>query len=517
MFRPHFSIRFITFLAILAASLILTAGLGASQNESQLTPPPKPGSTGAGGSGNTNRGPLVPGETLSYYVSWGTFTTAARLDLEVVDQGSFFGQDGYQLRARVNTTGSVRSVFQEIDNQYTTYVQGGTLLPHRIETSIRQGVRSSEDLMTIDQQGRQARFADDSQRNLSGETYDLVSLFYALRTKGFASGSKGKLFAIYGRELVELDIKVQDRARITTPTGTYNAVRVEIDPKDQSKYKTQVWFSDDAQKLPVLITAKLPFGEVRAELSGVSYNPRPKPIWTKEKYTEGPKGAGEKYAEVEKSRPFGVGERIAYNVSWGSFATVGKASFSVRQRGRIGSRSVMELAGEASTTGLARGLIEVEDEMISVVDAATLAPLRTETRLREGKRRKQIIADYNWSDGTVKLTNGTHFRIPAQTLDLVSLFYAVRASPLQPGGVSNFSLLDANHRPLVLTFKTAKVEQIGSQLGNLPAIQVDVLREKDLVAQVWVSNDARRIPLYLALKTRFGELRFYVSSASGLR
>ncbi len=517
MFRPHLSTRFITFLAIVAAALILTTAPGASQNEGQLTPPPKPGSAGAGGSGNTVRGPLVPGETLSYYVSWGSFTTAGRLDLEVVDQGSFFGHDGYQLRARVNTSGNVRSVFQEIDNQYTSYVQAGTLLPHRIETSIRQGSRGSDDLLIMDQQGRQARYADDSQRSLSGETYDLVSLLYALRTKGFGSGAKGKFFAIYGRDLVEVDIKVQDRARITTPTGTYNAVRVEIDPKDQSKYKTQVWFSDDAQKLPVLMTAKLPFGEVRAQLSGVSYNPRPKPIWTKEKYTEGPKGAGEKYAEVEKSRPFGLGERIVYNVSWGTFATVGKASFSVRQRGRIGNRSVIELAGEASTTGLARGLIEVEDEMISVVDAATLAPLRTETRLREGKRRKQITADYNWSDGTVKLTNGTHFRVPAQTLDLVSLFYAVRAAPLTVGGVFNFGLLNANHRPLVLTFKAAKVEQIGSQLGNLPAIQVDVLRDKDLLAQVWISNDTRRIPLYLAVKTRFGELRLTVSTATGLR
>ena len=80
-----------------------------------------------------------------------------------------------------------------------------------------------------------------------------------------------------------------------------------------------------------------------------------------------------------------------------------------------------------------------------------------------------------------------------------------------------FRLLDANHRPLVLTFKAAKVEQIGSLLGNLAATQLDVFRDKVLVAQVWVSNDSRRIPLYLAVKTRFGELRFQVSSASGLR
>ena len=439
MFRFHFSIRFSLFLAIVAALLTLTAAPSAFQNDGQLTPPPRPGSAGVAGSGSADRGPLVPGETLSYYVSWGTFATAARLDLEVVDQGAFFGQDGYQLRARVNTTGRVRSVFHEIDNQYTSYVQGGTLLPHGSRPRFGRALEVAEELLILDQQGRQARFADDSQRSLSGETYDLVSLIYALRTKGFGAGSKARYSAIYGRELVEIDIKVLDRGRITTPTGAYNTVRIELDPKDRSKYKTNVWLSDDAQKLPVLITAKLPFGEVRAELSGVSYNPRPKQIWTKEKYTEGPKGAGEKYAEVEKSRPFSVGERIGYNVSWGSFATVGKASFSVRQRGRIGNRNVIELAGEASTSGLARGLIEVEDEMISVVDAATLAPLRTETRIREGKRRKLATADYNWSDGTVKLTNGTHFRVSPQTLDLVSLYYAVRATPMQPGGVVSIS------------------------------------------------------------------------------
>ena len=479
MFRYRISIWAVPYLAFAAALFTLTAALAAQQTEGQLTPPPRPRTVSAPGTGSANRGPLVPGETLSYYISWGTFTTAARLDLEVVDQGAFFGQEGYQLRARVDTTGRARSVFLEIDNHYTSYVQASTLLPHRVETSIRQGSRISEDLLLIDQQSRNARFADDSQRSLSGETYDLVSLIYALRTRAPASGAKAKFTAFYGRDLVELDVKAMERERITTPTGTYNAVRVEIDPKGQSKYKTYVWFSDDAQKLPVLITARLPFGEVRAELSGLSYNVRPKQIWTKEKYTEGPKGAGEMYAEVEKGRPFSVGERIGYNLSWGSFVSVGKASFAVRQRGRIGNRSVIELVGEASTTGLARGLIEVEDEMISVVDAATLVPLRTETRLREGRRRQQVTADHDWSNGSVKLTNGTHFRVPSQTFDLVALFYAVRATAMQPGGTFRFNLLDANHRPVTLTMQAAKVEQIGSQLGNFPATQLDVFREKE--------------------------------------
>lgn len=505
---------FVTFsviAAILFMALRQTPYAGA-----QLTPPSRPRTVDGGGAA-PSRGPLTPGETLSFHVSWASFTTAARLDLEVVDQGAFYGQDGYQLRTRVTTLDRARSVFMEIDNQYTSYVHAGTLLPYRIESSVRQGSRAVDEIVNIDQRGRQVRFADESQFGLTGDTYDLTSLVYALRAKTSIAAGKTRVSAIYGHNVVELAIKIGEKQRIETPAGSFDAVRVEINPKGQSKYTTQIWFSDDAQRLPVLITARLPFGEVRAELSGAKYNSRPKQIWSKEKYAEGPKGAGEMYAEVEKARPFAVGERIGYDISWGSFATVGKASFSVRQRGRISNRNVIELVGEASTTGVARSLIEVDDELISVVDAATLFPLRTETRLKEGKRQKQVVADYYWNDGSVKLSNGTHFKVAPQSLDLVSLYYVVRSSMLQPGTSARYNVLDANHRQIILTLKGVKIEQIGTPLGNSPALQVDVMRDTYLVAQVWISQDARRIPLYLAIKTAFGELRFNLATTSGLR
>ena len=511
--------RLSTRLTIVTLALFATISVVAiswtSRVGGQLTPPSRPRTLDQ--STGMSRGPLVPGECLSFYVSWASFTTAARLDLEVVDEGAFYGRDGYQLRARISTMDQVRSVFMAIDNQYTSYVHAGTLLPHRVESSIRQGTSTIDDVMSVDQQARQARFSDDSQRTLNGDAYDLVSLIYAMRSKTSITSGKARVNAIYGREVVDLQIKIGDKQRITTPAGSFNAFSVEVDPKGRSKYTTIIWFSDDAQRLPVLITARLPFGEVRAELSGVRYNPRSKQIWSKEKYAEGPKGAGEMYAEVEKARPFAVGERIGYDISWGTFATVGKASFAVRQRGRIGTRNVIELVGDASTTGVARGLIEVDDELISVVDAATLVPIRTETRLREGARRKQVVADYNWNDATVKLSNGTHARIAPQSLDLVSLFYAVRSSALQPGATTKYTLLDANHRQVTLTLKGVKVERIGSQLGNLAALQIDVMRDKTLIAQAWVSEDAHRIPLYLAIRTAFGEIRLQVSSTSGLR
>jgi hypothetical protein len=64
-----------------------------------------------------------------------------------------------------------------------------------------------------------------------------------------------------------------------------------------------------------------------------------------------------------------------------------------------------------------------------------------------------------------------------------------------------------------------KPEQISGPLGTLPAIQLDVMdrEQKQVVAQVWISNDARRLPLYFVVRTRFGELRFQLTNAVGTR
>src|SRR5678816_3683049 len=130
----RFSNRLILVTFSILAAILFVALRQTPRAGAQLTQPSRPRTVEGGGGAAPSRGPLTPGETLSFHVSWASFTTAARLDLEVVDQGAFYGQDGYQLRTRVTTLDRARSVFMEIDNQYTSYVHAGTLLPYRIET-----------------------------------------------------------------------------------------------------------------------------------------------------------------------------------------------------------------------------------------------------------------------------------------------------------------------------------------------------------------------------------------------
>jgi hypothetical protein len=441
--------------------------------------------------------------------------------LEVVDRGAFFGQEGYQLRTKVETAGDVKAIFFELYNQYTTYASHKTLLPYRLENSLRQGMKQSDETVVFDQASREARFQDETTLPLPPNTYDFTSLLYALRQRPLTEGWRQSFTALYGKQIIEVEVEIKKRERVMSQAGSYNTVRVELTPKEKQfhKYRARVWFSDDAQRLPVALSAQLPFGEVRAELTSATLTQRTaSPRIQTAPLVEAPEGStltpittnGHGAPGGPRQLPFDLGERLNYEIAWGNFNSVGRASFEVRQKGYVGERRVFELAAEASSIGAARAVINVNDQLISFADADTLEPIKTDTRLREGRRTKMVAAEYDWQKKEARLPNGTVIAIPRGTLDLVSLFYAVRAADLQVGTMLAFPFLDANHRLYKVAVRTVKIETIGGPLGARECLQLDVLThdKTQLLAQAWITNDARRLPLYIATRTRFGELRF---------
>src|SRR5262245_58151671 len=140
----------------LVALAVISYGLTlyAQQQSGGLTPPQKPASSQpspAGTPTNSTGAPFIIGERLTYHVSWSNFPSAARIEMEVAGQGQFFGQESYQLQTRVETLGQVRSLFGDIENQYTSYVSLRNAVPHRTVGSIRQGQKQVEEITVFDQ------------------------------------------------------------------------------------------------------------------------------------------------------------------------------------------------------------------------------------------------------------------------------------------------------------------------------------------------------------------------------
>jgi Protein of unknown function (DUF3108) len=518
---------FRSYLGILLCLLAIALSYGLTLHAEQtgeLTPPPKPKPPGSTTNGTAASGvsglPLIVGERLSFNVSWSNFPTAANLEIQVAEQGRYYGQDSIQIKTKVTTSGSVRSLFSEINNFYISYVNPNTAVPHRIVNVISQGKQQSEETVVLDQVKKQAIFQDDKTVSIPAGTYDLPSLLFALRMRSWSENNKQKLSALYGKELIEIEAEVKGRERITTQMGSYNTVCVRVSPqKNLSRYRAQIWFSDDVQRLPVLMTAKLPFGEVRAEMTSATVNFQPANALVKLN------GAGEESGEqspgaVESRLPFSVGERLNYEVSWGNFMSVGRASVEIRQEGMFGSHRVFELLGEATSAGAGRELINVSDQMRSYALVDKLTTVRTDLRLREGKRNKTFNLTYDLQKNTARLSDGSAVAIRPGTLDLLSLFYAIRAADLKIGSVFSYSILDVNNRLKLITVNVVKQEAISSTLGTRDCLQLDILApgpSRKAAAQVWLTDDSRKLPLYITTRTPFGELRFHLTGTANLK
>jgi Protein of unknown function (DUF3108) len=525
------SIRTLILIALISGAI--APQFQSSAQQSGLTPPPKPVISTAPAPGPSTGSPLRIGEKLTFNVSWSNFVTAGRLEAELVSQGAFFDRSGYQLRTRATTVGAVRTLFLELDDLYTSYVATGTMLPYRLVVSNRRGPSRADDTVIIDQARGQARFADGSTVNIPQNTLDLPSLLYALRVRDLHPGAVYQFGALSGREIIDITAESKGNDRVITQSGGYDAVRVDLTARTHAgdKYHARAYFTADGLRMPVLILVRLPFGEIRAELANVALGAGSKGFVASQSYEPPVPSRSVSPNEIinsvrsdipsqyELNLPFCVGERLNYDVSWASLASVGKASFEVRQQGQLGDHRVFEMVGEVSTVGIARSMINVDTQLTSYVDAQTLSPTKTYLKLIEGRRIRQTWADFDWKGGTVKLSDGTLVKVQPQTLDLVSLFYNVRSANLKIGTSRTFAYVDANHRLRSLTVKAIKEETISSLFGPVATTQLDViLPERNfLVAQAYLTADSRRLPVYVAIRQLFGEVRFQLAGAVGTR
>lgn len=485
-----------------AATVILSILLviGGSTRQDAQTPSVK------GTSRNVRFRPLTPGERLVFNVSWSNVPSAARLEIETSARGTFYGEESYGLKTRVQTLNG-GWLLGDIDNLYSTYVGAASGLPFRLINWLRQGrgeVRQIEETIRIDQTGQTASLSTGSAREqmtIPTGTLDLPSLLLALRRQPPQDGGRTRYQVLFNRQVILIEADVVQRRRLETSLGSFNSLCIRLLPRKYSQFQTMLWLTDDEERTPLLIRAGSPLGELRAELTSTTS--------TRPGGAEPPSLGPNSMASVAPSDIFKIGERLGYEISWGNFINIGRASFEIRQQGLLNNQPVIELHGEASSIGVARALLTVNDQISSVVDARQLTPLRSEISLREGRRSKFDVATFNSSAGTASLSNGTVIRLQPGTLDLLSLFYNLRALNLKPGESRILNLLNANHRPQTITVRGASTESVDGRSTT----RIEILNgENALLATGWITTDQQRLPLKFTSRLPIGELLFKLVS-----
>jgi hypothetical protein len=518
--------RLTKLLTILALSLALAASLFT-----------RPGALAQSATPQT----LRVGEKLTYSVSFSNFPIAAHVQLYVAGRGSYFNREGYELRAHVETVEQVRAALLALDNYYFTYIDPQTGLPYRsrvTEASQQTPPPTPQAQDPAPQTADITTIPSPLDADPTPSIHDLVSAIYSLRALPLAPGSVYPVSAQVAGTQYDAELRVAGRESVKTLAGSFNALAAQLRFRknhEADDYHIQIYFSDDARRVPVLVTARLRSGELRAELaSDETVLPIPNavpPISTPAQPTNtpppniaqapprtspttrpsAPPASGAASGRAPGDLPFDVGEQLNFNFYLGdSQQPAGTASFTVRSRGRYFNQDGLLITSTMATSPALQNLFPVRDTVATYVSTTTLLPFRNELQIQEGTHRVQGVVTFDQERGTAIATDGKTVEIPVGTYDFVSVLYALRSFDLTPPKRNAVSLLINKHpRTLFITSVSRDMIDLGSQ--HISAYQLtlatDDAQGNRFNLRLWVGADKRRLPLRLLATTPLGAVR----------
>jgi hypothetical protein len=224
--------------------------------------------------------------------------------------------------------------------------------------------------------------------------------------------------------------------------------------------------------------------------------------------------------------PFKVGETLTYDVSWSTTVTAGTATMSVKERKPLGAgASAYDLVAEGRPSTLLAKLYHLYYKAESFLNTRTLRPTIATVFSDERGRQKLRTVTFT-SPTSIEFTPRANEpkekrTVPANSQDPLSALYVIRAVPLKPGQVVAMPVVDGNDVYKV-SWQVGGAEAITTPAGSFTALRITPAISDDKGKAVsnrritlWLSNDARRLPLKLQAGLPVGNFTLTLTRISG--
>lgn len=213
-------------------------------------------------------------------------------------------------------------------------------------------------------------------------------------------------------------------------------------------------------------------------------------------------GFAETDPQAEYKLPFLVGESLTYHAYWGVFH-VANTEVTTAWETNEGKR-VIAIRYRTRGTSFIDTIYPVDDTIESLIDPATMLPLRFEKKLSEGRHRAHEITVFDHAAGKAYVHNVRKDKretidIPPDIRDLVSFMYNMRGQDFVVGQESRHQVMtDEKIYDLWLKVE-GKDEMKFDRYGKIRNIRIEpkaafqglFVRKGKLT--IWVSDDPRRI------------------------
>jgi hypothetical protein len=264
---------------VVTACVVLAACAGAEAGLPPRAPQAEPAATAAAAPGDLG---FHPGEAMTFEVQLAGVLVGEAL-LAVGERGDLGGRDAIVVRSRAATAGAAALVRKIVD-EATTTIDASTGAPIAVDSTFAMGEKQTIASAKFLQAYADVKFQRDrepAQRyrvDYRGhQLHDAHSAMAQLRGWRATPGAERTVFVIGGRRLWRVDVRYQGETQIGSAVGNRRAVIYEgvsyrttrdLKPEANKPARTfRVWLSDDADRVPLQVTATTELGDIVMSLT----------------------------------------------------------------------------------------------------------------------------------------------------------------------------------------------------------------------------------------------------------
>lgn len=212
------------------------------------------------------------GEELNYRVHYG-FLNAAKIVMKVDNKSyEINGRQTFHLIADGKTNKTFDWMFK-VRDKFESYLDMEFYAPLKYYKSVKEDKYSDVDLVFFDHENKMLK---GKKKDMECPIYvqDIIGATYYARTINYNKAQKGDIFPIniyLDQEIYNLQFKYLGKETINSDVGKVKCIKIMPKVVKDRVFKDDdaitLWISDDENKIPVRVEAKIYVGSVKVDLT----------------------------------------------------------------------------------------------------------------------------------------------------------------------------------------------------------------------------------------------------------
>ena len=216
-----------------------------------------------------------------------------------------------------------------------------------------------------------------------------------------------------------------------------------------------------------------------------------------------------------QDEPFKPGERLTFVLRWG-FIRAGEAVLEVQPMTEVDGQAAFHFVMTARSNSFIDNFYKVRDRIDAFADADMTRSLHFIKKQREGNYKRDVVITFDWNEHLAQYANKGKARDPIALMpgsfDPLSAFYRIRRMEMKAGAKLAQPITDGK-KNVVGEARVVRRETINVRGQSYDTFLIvpdlkhvgGVFKESENAKmEIWVTADARRIPVRLKSKVVVG-------------